>query len=98
METLQYYGIMFNNVSAVATDSAAYMTLCIKLLRELVNPDLIHVQCWVHKLDKVAKVFSDKLTRLNQCVSNTKKLFKNTRKRKHRYIKFLSDKYSFSNA
>lgn len=83
---------------AVASDSAAYMNLCVKLLQQLVNPNIVHIQCWAHKMDKVGKVFQDKLHRLNECVSNTKRLFKNTRKRKHNYIKFLKDKYSFTKA
>jgi len=59
---------------------------------------MVHLQCWAHKLDKVAKVFSEKLSKLNECVKNTKKLFKNARKRKNEYVKFLKDKYAFSKA
>lgn len=41
-------------------------------------------------------MFSDELLRITTCVSKAKKFFKNTRKRKHRYQKYLKDKYSFS--
>lgn len=92
------FNVAHGNVYGLMSDSAAYMTLCARLLRELGLTNMVHLQCWAHKLDKVAKVFSDKLVRLNECVAKTKKLFKNTRKRKHRYLKFLKDKYSFSQA
>ncbi|KAK3918165.1 CGG triplet repeat-binding protein 1 [Frankliniella fusca] len=88
--------VLHENVVALVSDSAAYMTLCVNLLKSLGLPNLIHVQCWAHKLDKIVKVFSDQLENITECVSKTKKLFKNTRKRKHRYQKYLKDKYSFS--
>lgn len=78
------------------TDSAVYMNLCIRILKELVNPNMVHIQCWAHKLDKVSQIFHNKLPLLNECVSKPKKLFKNTRKKKNWYLKFLRDKYSFS--
>lgn len=43
-------------------------------------------------------MFSNKLVRLNECVAKTKKLFKNTRKRKHNYLKYLKDTYSYTKA
>ncbi|XP_034232068.1 uncharacterized protein LOC117640011 [Thrips palmi] len=96
IQTLQHYLIAHENVVALISDGASYMTLCAKLIKELVNPDLIHIQCWAHKMDKVVKVFSDKLQHLHEFVMNTKQLFKNTRKRKHKYKQYLRDKYSFS--
>lgn len=96
LQTLNSFDVNFKNVVGITTDSAAYMNLCIRLLKELVNPNMIHIQCWAHKLDKVSQIFYNKLLRLNECVSKVKKLFKNTRKRKNRYLKFLTDKYSFS--
>jgi len=94
-QSLQKFKVKHEDVVAVSTDSAAYMTLMVKLLQQLVNPLIVHIQCWEHKLDKVSKIFSEKLKRLNECVVNTKKLFKNTRKRRSQYIKYLKDKYSF---
>ncbi|XP_026290182.2 uncharacterized protein LOC113214890 [Frankliniella occidentalis] len=98
IQTLLQFDLAHENCAAVVSDGAAYMTLCAKLLKELVNPNLVHIQCWAHKTDKVVKVFSDKLQMLHECVMNTKQLFKNTRKRKHRYIQYLKDTYSFSKA
>lgn len=97
-QTLTEFNIAHDNVVALVSDSAAYMNLCARLLRELGLTNMIHIQCWAHKLDKIAKVFSDKLSRLNECVANTKKLFKNTRKRKYKYLEYLKDTYSFSKA
>jgi len=83
-------------VVALVSDSASYMTLCVRLLRSLGLSKLLHIQCWAHKLDKVVKVFSDNLEALNTCVSQTRLFFKNTRKRKHRYQKYLKEKYLFN--
>lgn len=96
MQALNKFDVAFENVVAVSSDSAPYMNLCARLLKELVNPSLEHIQCWDHKLDKVSKMFSTKLRRLNECVKKTKKLFKNTRKRRNVYMKFLRDRYHFT--
>ncbi|KAK3926560.1 CGG triplet repeat-binding protein 1, partial [Frankliniella fusca] len=98
IKALNKFDVLYENVVGVSSDSAAYMNKCVKLLKELTNPNLIHIQCWDHKLDKVSKVFSKRLPRINECVKNCKKLFKNTRKRRHNYKKFLKDKYKFSQA
>jgi len=93
---LNSFDVNFEDVVRT-TDSAAYMNLCVRLLKELVNANTVHIQCWAHKLDKISQIFHNKLPRLNECVSKAKKLFKNTRKRKNKYLKFLRDKYnSFS--
>lgn len=98
-QTLHDFDVDHANVVAVDSDSAPYMNLAVRILRGLLNnPSLAHVQCWAHKLDKGVKVFVDKLYRINECVSNTKKLFKNTRKRRHNYIKLLKERYQFTNA
>lgn len=90
------YDVQYGNVLGISVDSAPYMNKCIRLLKTLVNPDLIHIQCWDHKLDKITQIFSTKFQRLNECISKCKKLFKNTRKRKHNYFKFLESKYKES--
>ena len=92
MQVLLEFDVLHENVVALVSDSAAYMTACVNLLKSLGLSNLIHVQCWAHKLDKVVKVFADKFNRLNNCVIKAKKFFKNTRKRKHRYQKYLKDK------
>lgn len=94
----QEFNLKHENVVALVSDSAQYMNVCFRLLQEIAMPDLIHIQCHAHKLDKIAKVFSDKLNRLNECVAKTKKLFQNTRKRNHNYLKHLRDTYSFTQA
>lgn len=92
-QMLNKFEVLYDNVVAVDSDSAPYMNKCVRLLKQLVNPKLVHIQCWDHKLDKVTAVFHTTFTRLNECVSKTKKLFKNTRKRKHNYLRLLKKKY-----
>ena len=69
------------------------MTKCVETLRGLISEKLIHIQCWALKLDLVAKIGQRELISLNECVTQTKNEFLNTRKRKHRYLKYLCDMY-----
>lgn len=68
MQALNKYDVNYENVIAISTDSAPYMNLCERLLKELVNSSLGHIQCWDHKLGKICKIYNNKLTRLNECV------------------------------
>lgn len=90
------YEIQYNNIVGISSDSARYMTKCVRTLKGLISDDLVHVQCWAHKLDIISKFVPRYLTHLNECVSMTKKAFQNTRKRKHRYLKFLEEKYRYA--
>lgn len=80
-------------MKGIASDSAPYMTSCINTLKGIIGPDLLPIQCWSHKLDKITKIAPEKFTRLNEFISKFKKLFKNTRKRKHKYMEHLTKKY-----
>lgn len=94
VDVIQKFSIDFKNIIAICTDSARYMTSCVNnSLKILFSRDMVHIQCWAHKLNLVAGLWSIVLTELNTCVANTKSVFTNTRKRKHRYITFLKDKY-----
>ncbi|XP_052127492.1 uncharacterized protein LOC127750292 [Frankliniella occidentalis] len=73
------------------------MTACARTLKGIIGEQLLHIQCWSHKLDKLEKIPSQAFTKLNEYVSKTKQVFLNTRKRKHRYISFLEDKYGQNN-
>ncbi|XP_063244419.1 uncharacterized protein LOC134543361 [Bacillus rossius redtenbacheri] len=86
-------GIKFENVVGVITDSAKYMTTCVTSLKCVFSDGMVHVQCWAHKLNIIASLWSANLTELNMCVANAKHAFVNARKRKHRYMSFLKDKY-----
>ncbi|KAJ8893981.1 hypothetical protein PR048_006582 [Dryococelus australis] len=74
--------------------SARYTGKCISAVRILLLDELGHTQCWAHKLNLVGNVWAVKLTDLNNCVVQTKHLFLNTRKRKHEYNQFLTEKYN----
>lgn len=87
------FEIKYDNVAGLSCDSAHYMTACAKNLKAIINSELLHVQCWSHKIDKLNKICPDKFPRLNEFISKTKKVFKNTRKRKYKYTEFLQDKY-----
>ncbi|KAE8739559.1 hypothetical protein FOCC_FOCC014942 [Frankliniella occidentalis] len=62
LQTIQHFEVAHQDVVAIGSDSAAYMNLCIRLLKTLLdNPSLIHLQCWAHKLDKIVKIFPEQL-------------------------------------
>lgn len=85
--------IKYENVVAVVSDSARYMAKCVNTLQVVLSENLVHVQCWAHKLNLVASLWSLNLSELNTFVSNVKHAFLNSRKRKHRYKSFLEEKY-----
>lgn len=88
------YVIPFDNVIFVATDSARYMAKCYKTLAEgVLSENLIHVECWAHKLNLVGSVWQIELRKLNDCVTNVKNAFNNARKRKNHYMFHLKNNY-----
>lgn len=89
---IQEYGILYDNIVAFVSDSARYMTACAQTCNVLC-PAMIHIQCWAHKLNIIAGMWSSELRQLNTCVANAKLLFLNTRKRKHRYLSFLKERH-----
>lgn len=91
LNVLQEYNIKYENVKAIVSDSARYMNKCINSLKTIIGDDLSHVQCWAHKLNLVANIFSRELSQLNSAITNLKSAFLNTRKRKHLYLQFLKD-------
>lgn len=93
LSVIAEYEIKYEDIVGVITDSARYMTKCVDSIRILFSGDMAHIQCWAHKLNIVASLWSSSLSELNTCVQNAKSAFVNTRKRKHRYYSFLSAKY-----
>lgn len=94
ISVVQKLGIHYGNIVSITSDSARYMGKCITAIRILVSEDLVHTQCWAHKLNLVGNIWSMELSELNNCVVQTKHLFMNTRKRKHAYLQFLIEKYT----
>lgn len=86
--------IDYSNVIAIVTDSARYMGACVESLRVPFSENMVHMQCWAHKFNILAGMWSDLMPKLNAFISESKILFLNTRKRKHRYMSFLKEKYS----
>lgn len=93
VSVIQKLNISWENIVSITSDSARYMSKCINTVRVLVSEELIHTQCWAHKVNLVANLWAAELTKLNECVSHTKHLFVNTRKRKHAYLTFLQAKH-----
>lgn len=93
LSTVSQYNIAYENVVGIVTDSAKYMTTCATALKGIFSEDMVHIQCWAHKLNLVASLWSSTLVELNLCVQNAKHAFLNARKRKHKYITFLKQKY-----
>lgn len=93
LSTVTENEIKYEDIVAVVSDSARYMTKCMESLAVIFCEHMVHIQCWAHKLNIVASLWSTALPELNVCVQNAKHAFLNTRKRKHRYISFLKEKY-----
>lgn len=93
LDCFSKYEVKYDDIVCIVSDSARYMTKCINSMKVLLSEDLLHVQCWDHKLSLVQSLFPQALPELNECVSKTKHLFQNTRKRKHNYLAFLRAKY-----
>ncbi|KAK3931228.1 Glutamate synthase [NADPH] small chain [Frankliniella fusca] len=91
-DTLQQYEKTLDEVTAFNADSARYMTKCFETLQGL-HEELLHVQCWPHKLHHVGNTFQETLPELNATVKHVKKVFLNTGKRKNNYLLFLQEKY-----
>jgi hypothetical protein len=58
VDTTKRYNIDFENIIAVATDSARYMTRCVTTLQGLIE-GLNHVQCWAHKINLVGAIWQE---------------------------------------
>ncbi|KAJ8894572.1 hypothetical protein PR048_007235 [Dryococelus australis] len=86
--------IKYENVVAVVSDSACFTTKCMDSLR-LYFPKAWFVFSSEHTnlINIVASLWSVALPQLNSCVQNAKQAFLNTRKRKHRCVSFLKEKY-----
>lgn len=49
IQTLNFFDVNFEDVAGITTDSVPYMSLCVRLLKDLVNSNIVHIQCWAHK-------------------------------------------------
>ncbi|KAJ8872887.1 hypothetical protein PR048_026503 [Dryococelus australis] len=67
LDVLTEYGAKYDNVVVIVTDAAWYMTLCTQMCKVLC-PELLHIECWDHKLYLVANNCSNKLLELNNCM------------------------------
>ncbi|XP_063232447.1 uncharacterized protein LOC134536601 [Bacillus rossius redtenbacheri] len=96
LEVLTKFKVDHTRVVAVVCDSARYMTKCVHSLQVVLSSegrDVLHVQCWSHKLNLIQNIWPQSLPELNNFVSKTKTAFMNTRKRKHKYLCFLKQRY-----
>ncbi|KAJ8868037.1 hypothetical protein PR048_031846 [Dryococelus australis] len=53
VDILLKYEVKYENVCSFDSDSATYMGKCAKMLKVLVSENLLHIQCWAHKLNLV---------------------------------------------
>lgn len=87
------YGIKYNNVLGLVSDSARYMETCFGALNVLAGEHLLHFQCWAHKVNLAGDIFMKELKALNQFVVKVKMSFLNARKMKNAYVRFLEENY-----
>lgn len=93
LDTLKKFDVSFDNVLALASDSARYMVKCFDTLKNIMADHVVVVQCWAHKLNLIMNVLGKQLPELQNATSKVKLAFLNTRKRKHLYKQFLDEKY-----
>lgn len=96
LEVLTKFKVEHTRVVAIVCDSARYMTKCVNSLQVILSSedkDVLHIQCWSHKLNLIQNIWPQSLPELNTFVSKTKTAFMNTRKRKYRYLCFLKEQY-----
>ncbi|XP_063222257.1 uncharacterized protein LOC134530897 isoform X2 [Bacillus rossius redtenbacheri] len=65
LSTVVEFGINYEDVVGVVTDSARYMTKCVSSLKDIFSEKMVHIQCWAHKLNLVASLWSAELGELN---------------------------------
>lgn len=93
LDSMKEYNVNYDSVVAFVSDSARYMTKCSASLQVVLGDHMLHIQCWAHKLNIIGSICPKVLTELNTAISKIKSSFLNTRKRKHLYTKFLTNKY-----
>lgn len=92
IDTLKEYEIDYSQVKGLVSDSARYMGACFGLLKVLLGDNILHYQCWAHKVNLVGDVFLKEFKELNSIVAKTKSAFLHSRKMKSAYLNFLNDK------
>lgn len=93
IDTIQKYDISYENIDGLVSDSARYMGTCFTAMQVVIGNDLIHYQCWAHKINLIGDVFMKELPELNMLVSKVKMVFLHGRKIKHAYASFLRENY-----
>lgn len=68
-------GVQRNKVVLFVTDAAPYMKASARVLRESLYPDLIHVTCVAHGLNRVCEAIRDQFEEVDALIANTKKIF-----------------------
>nr|CAD7201320.1 unnamed protein product [Timema douglasi] len=92
--SITQYGIEYNNILGLDSDSARYMETCFGALNVLAVDHLLHFQCWAHKINLVGDIFMKELKALNQFVVKVKIAFLNARKMKSAYVRFLQEEHA----
>ncbi|KAJ8894447.1 hypothetical protein PR048_007101 [Dryococelus australis] len=64
--------IKYEDIVAVISDSASYITKCGDSVKILFSGDIVHILCWAHKLNIVTSLWSSSLSELKTCVQNVK--------------------------
>ena len=78
------YDLEYDNVRLFLTDGAAY---CLKGGRGLVSlfPNLVHVTCLAHALNRVAELARTTYPKVNLLISEVKKIFVKSGNRKREF-------------
>ncbi|XP_070506833.1 uncharacterized protein [Chironomus tepperi] len=91
IDTLKDYDIGYSQVKGLVSDSARYMSASFNVLKILIGPDILHFQCWAHKINLIIGCFISDFNELNTVVSKIKSAFVHSRKMRSAYVTYLRE-------
>ncbi|KAJ8876150.1 hypothetical protein PR048_024059 [Dryococelus australis] len=65
IDCIKEYGVAYNNILGLVSDSTRYMGKCFQELQNIVGDHLLHFQCSAHKLKLVGGIFLMYISSLN---------------------------------
>nr|CAD7395800.1 unnamed protein product [Timema poppensis] len=92
--SITQYGIEYNNILGLVSDSARYMETCFGAQNVLAGDHLLHFQCWAHQVNLYGDIFMKELKAQNQFVVKVKMVFSNAIKMKSVFVWFLQEEHA----
>lgn len=88
------YGLAWDNISTLVTDSASYNKKLYNVIKEGINPKIKFIRCWAHLIDLVSDVWQDSTlnSKVHFLTAKFQELMNKSSLRKSRYLEFLAKK------